>query len=73
MTKVSRGRKVRVYQKPITGEQFEGIAVIQSVYRNDYDKETKLHLVTVLFTEDMVGGGHEVARRVKASDIVDEY
>jgi hypothetical protein len=73
--KMKRGQVVAVYQKPITEEDYEGVAKIISIYPGDYDKEFELHLCKVQFViygaitntlED-----EKVIRRIKAKHIVD--
>lgn len=64
---MKRGQLVKVFQKPLTREDYEGQGKIVSIYPSGYDAETKLHLVRVKFTPEE----SPVVRRVFASDVVE--
>jgi hypothetical protein len=62
---MKRGQLIKVFQRPVTDESYEGIAKIISIYPGDYDKELRLHLCKVQFEID----ASPVIRRVKAKHI----
>lgn len=63
---MKKGYIVKVFRRPTAEKAFEGVAKIISVYRGDYDPETKLHLCKVQFEITEA----PVMRRVKSKHIV---
>lgn len=70
MSALAKGLKVRVYQKPVTKEKYEGVAVLQEfegAYPDDGQPGRVLHCWFVQFNDGCV-----VSRWVSPDDIVED-